>query len=148
MGIYDSLFYIFGSLNALPPPAAAAPPIQTAYRPTTPQSPAATAGGASVPAPPASRNSQPTNKYGITVPSMDDFKDPRFQSGFKFAGSAMSAAGGLLNKHVLGGQNHHGQQGTPQEQAAVAAPPPKANKPTPFKVSRKGILKWRHLFFA
>lgn len=116
---------------------AAAPPIQTAHRPVTPQSPAAAP--AAPPAPPPGRSSAaaaPINKYGITVPSMEDFRDPRFQSAFKFAGSSMSAAGGLLNKHVLGGQNHFGapQSHTP-EPAPVAAPPPKASKPSPFRVS-------------
>jgi hypothetical protein len=111
------------------------------HRPATPQSPAFN-NDSGAPAAPASRtSSQPTNKYGITIPSMDDLKDPRFQSAFKLAGSSMAAAGGLLNKHVLSNPqfqgNFNNSNNATQEAAPapVPAPPPqKASKPSTFRV--------------
>ncbi|KAK9894717.1 hypothetical protein P389DRAFT_212451 [Cystobasidium minutum MCA 4210] len=117
--------------------APAAPPVQSAHRPTTPSTPSAP----SPPPPPSgnapSRSSAPMNKYGITVPSMNDLRDPRFQSAFKFAGSSVAAAGGLLNKHLAGGGQHNNSSNASNYDAApAAAPPPKNPKPVPF--SRSG----------
>lgn len=119
---------------------AAAPPVQSAHRPATPQSPAVPA-----PSPPPaaaavpSRSSGPTNKYGITVPNMNDLKDPRFQSAFKFAGNSVAAAGGLLNKHFpVGGQNNAAASASP-EPAHATAPPPKNPKPVPFSRVRSQL---------
>lgn len=129
------LFYLSRTRSA----GHTAPPVANNHRPATPQFPPAFTDSSSTAAPPSrtSGSSGSTNKYGITVPSMNDFKDPRFQSAFKFAGSSMSAAGGLLNKHVLGGQNHH------ESAPAAASPPPpppaaapsRASKPSSFRVS-------------
>lgn len=118
---------------------AAAPPVQSAHKPATPQSPAVPA-----PSPPPavaapSRSSAPTNKYGITVPNMNDLRDPRFQSAFKFAGNSVAAAGGLLNKHFpVGGQNNAAASASP-EPAHAAAPPPKNPKPVPFSRVRSQL---------
>ena len=68
---------------------------------------------------------------------MADLKDPRFQQGFKFAGSAASAAGGLVNRHILGGGQSGNTSDTTASSEAPAGHPPKASKPSGLGV---GIL--------